>query len=119
MAKLENTKLVLQIDIDKFQKQKDTLSKQVLEIESQKALLIQQNKKLKSQFDLANQKYKEIFGKYNSQKAEIAKELLEIDGLISADKCKEAFEKLRAIIIKLKNWENREYDPFEYTEDFS
>lgn len=117
MEKLANTKLVLQIDIDRFQKEKDTLSRQVSEIRSQKILLEKQNQKLKSQINLINKKYKDIFGKYNSQKEELAQELLEVDNLLNQGKSREAFEKLRALIIKLKKWENRDFDPFDFSEE--
>lgn len=114
MKKLENTKLVLQIDIDKFGRQKDILNEQVLEYQKQKDLLVGQNKKLKTKYDEANKKYNEVANKYKTQKEEIAKELLEIDNLIVQNKNKEAFDLLRKVVVKLKGWENKNFDPFEY-----
>lgn len=114
MKKLENTKLVLQIDIDKFEKQKDTLNKQLVEYRQQRDAIIQQNIKLKQKYEEANKKYNDIANRYKNQKEDIAKELLEIDDLINTNKNKEAFEKLRKVVIKLKGWENKEFNPFEF-----
>lgn len=114
MKKLENTKLVLQIDIDKFQRQKDTLDKEITNTRKEKVLLLLQNKKLKIQSESMIKSFKEISIKYELEKKEISKELLEVDVLISANKCGEAFTKLRAVVTKLNHWENKQYNPFDF-----
>lgn len=108
-ASLENQKLVLQIDIDKFSKQKDSIKTLVLQ--SQKTLdsLNIDNTQLKTKLELVKKQLTDISIKYKADKKSIIKELDEIDNLLKANNNSEAFIKLTDLVNKLNGITGRSF----------
>ena len=116
-AALENQKFVLQIDIDKFSKQKDSIKTLVLQSQQTLDSLNIDNTQLKTKLDLVKKQLTDISIRYKADKKSIIKELDEIDKLLKANNNSEAFIKLTDLVNKLNGITGRSFSN-DFNDDF-
>ena len=118
--KLENQKLLLQIDIAKFTKQKDSIK--VLVAQSKQSLnnLQSTNSALKSEVSTVRKRISTLSVNYQSERLSIKKDIAEIDKLIQEGSNSEALSRLKTlvnrlgIITKVNREFSDEFDPKDF-----
>jgi hypothetical protein len=114
---LQNQKSLLLIDIDKFEKKKDSLKLQVALSQQNLDSLNNSNKYLRTKLQSLNKQFSAMSLKYKSEKQYIANELKLIDSLLSEGKTKEAADKIYNLVDKINGITGRDFSD-DFNDDF-
>lgn len=117
LINLENRKLVLQLDIDRFEKQRDSVKLETLRYQRQADSLQKANKIIVRLLRLSDEERRKLSNKYQREKKGIATELGEVERLLKANNLHDAYKILTDIVRKLNGITGRIFSD-EFSDDF-